>query len=166
MYCTAETNEQHLVRGSDAPRLCCNAYVLVCFGNGVCTDMSLFVCECSAASPCQPTLFILTRIHFILAGISTFLAADIVPCKRHNSSHARLDSSAGNTLETQARQRRAQVTSLCARPVPIAPMARQRGAECSSVSSSHPLLHTVKHLTAPRAPTLSGLAIPILCTVA
>ena len=57
IYCTVETYqlyEQHLVRGSDTPGLCSCTYVLVCFGNGVCTDMSLSVCECLVASPVSP----------------------------------------------------------------------------------------------------------------
>lgn len=29
-------------------------YALVCFGNGVCTHMSLSVCECLVASPVSP----------------------------------------------------------------------------------------------------------------
>lgn len=35
-------------------RLCSCTYVLVCFGNGVCTHMSLSVSECLVASPVSP----------------------------------------------------------------------------------------------------------------
>lgn len=111
---------------------------------------------------CQPTLFALTQIHFIRAALSTLLAADIVPRQRHGSSHT-----TAQRLHWEYSRKAGPLWVTALRDSPISSSDSQTGrAGCGSVSSSHPVLHTAKHQTAPRAPILSSLATAILFPVA